>query len=100
MIYISRLETLSEAEETITRRIGLNLVMAMYTRSFHRFKIVQQCMGIELWRHGSPGKVFDTLSSMGLSQTASSARRQVDQLRGLHNEELFMWKKDIEVMLD
>ncbi|CAH1248614.1 ING4 [Branchiostoma lanceolatum] len=82
-------------KETSSRdkKLGLVLAIALHNK---RLKFVQACMGVQLWRHGCPQKMFTTLSEFGITQSVESARGQVDRLRLGHDTLLQLWKRDIE----
>ncbi|XP_035687479.1 uncharacterized protein LOC118423433 [Branchiostoma floridae] len=84
----------SEDKETVERRTGLILSVALYSNKRVRFP--QACMGVQLWKQGCPQKVFATLNSLGVSQSVQAARSQVDRLRLGHDSEVKVWKQEAE----
>ena len=60
--------------------------------------MLQSTMGVELWRQGTSGAAFKLLNFLGLSQSVPAARSNVDRVSKDYDDEIVLWKKNIEVM--
>ncbi|XP_071483013.1 uncharacterized protein [Diadema antillarum] len=84
-----------ENRSDLARKAGQILAIVLYTKC-PIYKFVQSCIGIELWRQRVSHKVFTTLNHMGISQSADTARRNVDIIGKKHDDELWKWKESQE----
>ncbi|XP_014667906.1 PREDICTED: uncharacterized protein LOC106809356 [Priapulus caudatus] len=82
------------------RSLGHMLAVALHKKSPKKFNFVQQSVGVELWRQGAPHKVFRTLCHMGISQGVGGARNNVDRLGAEHDQQLLLWKQNLEVSIE
>lgn len=91
--------TSNEAQEWLRRRMGFVVAIALNSCNPYTNTFIQGCTSISLWRQGASLKLHGTFSSLGISQSETTARRLVDKLKGFHNDEIISWKAKCEVML-
>ena len=96
---IGRLQNPTECRRDHERRLGMVASVMAFTSAPMRAKFCQAVTGVLLWRHGCPIKVFQSLNSLGISQSLPSARGHVDRLRAHHDDEIKLWKDAIEASI-
>ena len=99
MNYDFRKQTIEEATEMLSARIGLVMAISKFSIKPSHYKFFQTCMSLQMWRQGASQKLFSAMSHLGISQGSKAARRVVDVIRQEHEETLKMWKEGIEVSI-
>ena len=68
-----------------------------YTNSPLKAKFVQASTGMMLWTSGCPANVANNMSQLGITQTATSLRAHIDDIRTSHDKQIQDLKSALEV---
>ncbi|XP_070697913.1 uncharacterized protein [Pempheris klunzingeri] len=85
----------AEAKQTLDRRIGVLLAVALYSSS-PRASFLQTAFGVEMLRHRCPLRLFAVANSLGLSQSKTTARIHARKLADDHDRQVKQWRDEIQ----
>lgn len=89
--------SVAEGNSIKLSRVGMILAVVLHSQNPRVYQMFQKTMGINLWRQGASQQLFQTLSNMGLTMTAVTARATVDKLTAEHDGVVTKWKMQIQV---
>ena len=92
-----RTMTQDEAQQLLTKRMGMVMSIMLFTRKPRKHKFVQAAVSVEMWRQQASHKLYQTLGGYGVCQGAKAARGHVDRLSRNHDAQLRLWKSVSEV---
>ncbi len=90
--------SITEASQLRAARVGTVLSLMAFSFKPRILNLLQQCVGVDLWRQGTSQGVLRFLNYLGLSQGPDAARAHVDILCQEHDSYLRSLKSSIEVI--